>query len=201
MHPNRAFEWTNENEMLRFAAEQSFAHIFATASGKLSVVHVPVLVVEGKIQFHVARRNRIAGHLSAQRVLVSILGRHAYQSANWYVSESQVPTWHYEAVEIEGTAREMTNGELTAFLDLLTETHERRVQPESPWTRQKMEPGKFEAMIRAIIGFEVVPEAIRGTRKFNQHKDADDLSATIQGQLQAGREDIAAAIRDLQPKR
>ena len=201
MHPNRPFEWTNENEMLRFAAEQSFAHIFAAASGELSVVHAPVLVVDGKIQFHVARRNRIAGHLSDQRVLVSILGRHAYQSANWYVSEDQVPTWHYEAVEIGGTAREMANGELAAFLDLLTETHERRVEPEGPWTRQKMEPGKFEAMRRAIIGFEVVPEAIRGTRKFNQHKDADDLAATIQGQLQAGREDIAAAIGELQPKR
>lgn len=201
MHPNRAFEWTSENEMLRFAAEQSFAHIFATASGELRVVHAPVLVVDGKIQFHVARRNRIAGHLSGQPVLVSILGRHAYQSANWYVSENQVPTWHYEAVEIEGPAREMTNGELTDFLDLLTETHERRVEPESPWTRQKMEPGKFEAMRQAIIGFEVAPEAIRGTRKFNQHKGADDLAATIQGQLKAGREDIVAAIRDLQPKR
>lgn len=201
MHPNRAFEWTNEDEMLRFAAEQSFAHIFAAVSGGLGVVHAPVVVVDGKIQFHVARRNRLAGHLSGQRVLVSILGRHAYQSANWYVSENQVPTWHYEAVEIEGTAREMSNGELTALLDLLTETHERRVEPESPWTRQKMEPGKFEAMTQAIIGFEVAPEAIRGTRKFNQHKDADDLGATIRGQLHAGREDIAAAISELQSKR
>lgn len=201
MHPNRAFEWPDENEMLRFAAEQSFAHIFAAASGKLGVVHAPVLVVDGRIQFHVARRNRIAAHLPGERVLVSILGRHAYQSANWYASDNQVPTWHYEAVEIEGIAREMTNDELTGFLDLLTETHERRVEPESPWTRQKMEAGRFEAMKQAIIAFEIVPEAIRGTRKFNQHKDPDDVAATIQGQLEAGREDIAAAIRDLQPKR
>ena len=200
MHPNRAFEWTNEDEMLRFAAEQSFAHIFAAASGELSVVHAPVQVVDRKIQFHVARRNRIAGHLPGQRVLVSILGRHAYQSANWYASENQVPTWHYEAVEIEGTAREMTSDELTALLDLLTETQESRVAPENPWTRRKMEPGKFDAMRQAIVGFEVVPEGIRGTRKFNQHKDARDLAATIEGQLQAGREDIAAAIRELQPK-
>ena len=201
MHPNRAFEWPDENEMLRFAAEQSFAHIFAAASGELGVVHAPVLVVDGRIQFHVARRNRIAAHLPGERVLVSILGRHAYQSANWYASDNQVPTWHYEAVEIEGIAREMTNDELTGFLDLLTETHERRVEPESPWTRQKMEPCRFEAMKQAIIAFEIVPEAIRGTRKFNQHKDPDDVAATIQGQLEAGREDIAAAIRDLQPKR
>lgn len=197
MHPNRAFEWTNEEEMLSFANDQSFAHIFAAASGQLGAVHSPVLVVDKKIQFHVARRNRIAGQLSGQRVLISILGRHAYQSANWYASKDQVPTWHYEAVEIEGTAREMASAELTRFLDLLTDTHERRVEPQSPWTRAKMEPGKFEAMTRAIIGFEVMPQAIRGTRKFNQHKETDDLAATIEGQLRAGRDDIAAAVREL----
>lgn len=201
MHPNRAFDWKDEEEMLRFAAQQSFAHIFAAASGELGVVHAPVLVVDGKVQFHLARRNRIAGLLSGQRVLVSVLGRHAYQSANWYVSENQVPTWHYEAVEIEGIAREMSPGELASFLDLLTDTNERRVQPENPWTREKMEPGRFEAMSQAIVGFEIIPEEIRGTRKFNQHKNAGDLEATIEGQKQAGREDIAKAVRELQEKR
>ncbi len=183
--------------MLSFANEQAFAHIFAAGPGELGVVHAPVVVVEGKIQFHVARRNRIAGQLSGRRVLISILGLHAYQIANWYVSKDQVPTWHYEAVEIEGDAREMTSLELAAFLDLLTDTNERRVEPESPWTRAKMEPGRFEAMLRAIVGFEVVPQAIRGTRKFNQHRNADDVAATIEGQLRAGRDDIAAAVRDL----
>jgi transcriptional regulator len=201
MHPNRAFEWTDEEEMLSFANEQSFAHIFAAASGQLSVVHAPVLIVDKKIQFHVARRNRIAGQLSGQKVLISILGRHAYQSANWYASKDQVPTWHYEAVEIEGNAREMTSLELAGFLDRLTYSNERRVEPENPWTRAKMEPGKFEAMMRAIIGFEVIPQTIRGTRKFNQHKDADDLAATIEGQLRAGRDDIAGAVRELARER
>ncbi|HEX3423642.1 MAG TPA: FMN-binding negative transcriptional regulator [Sphingomicrobium sp.] len=201
MHPNPAFEWTDENEMLQFVRERSFAHIFIAASGELGVVHAPVLVVGGKIQFHLARRNRIAGQLPGRRVLISILGRHAYQSANWYSSPGQVPTWHYEAVEIEGIAREMTPSELASFLDLLTDANERRVEPENPWTRRKMEPGKFEAMTRAIVGFEIDPEAIRGTRKFNQHKDAGDLQATIDGQLKVGRNDIASAIREMSGKR
>lgn len=200
MHPNRAFEWTDKDDMLRFAAEQSFAHIFTCASGEPGVVHAPVLVVGGKVQFHLARRNRLASSIGSNRVLISILGRHSYQSANWYVSANQVPTWHYEAVEIEGIAREMTAAELIGFLDLLTQTHERRVEPEHPWTREKMEPGRFEAMIQAIVGFEVTPNAIRGTKKFNQHKAAGDLEATIKGQVQAGRTDIAEAIRDLKEK-
>jgi len=79
----------------------------------------------------------------------------------------------------------------------LSDEMERRHSPEQPWTRAKMEPGKFEAMTKAIIGFEVDPTAIRGTRKFNQHKSGEDLAATISGQQGAGREDIVAAIEEL----
>lgn len=197
MHPNPAFEWTNEEEMLRFAADVSFAHIFTATSGQLFVVHAPVVVEDGRVQFHVSRRNRIADPIAGNPVLISVSGREAYQSANWYASDNQVPTWHYEAVEIEGIARTMTAEELVDFLDRLSDIHERRVQPENPWTRDKMDASKFEALTRAIVGFEVEPTAIRGTRKFNQHKAGADLAATIAGQAGAGRDDIVAAIDGL----
>lgn len=197
MHPNRAFDWTDVQEMLDFVSEVSFAHIFTASDEGLFVVHAPVLVKGGRAWFHVSTRNRIAGRVSGQRVLISVSGREAYQSANWYVSENQVPTWHYETVEIEGTARTLSNEELVELLDGLSEVHEGRHSPERPWTRGKMEPGKFEAMLRAIVGFEVEPSEIRGTRKFNQHKPGADLEATVEGQRAAGREDIVAAIREL----
>lgn len=198
MHPNRVFDWTDRAEMLRFADERAFAHIFTSSDAGLFVVHAPVMVTEaGQIWFHVARRNRIAGQLDGRPVLVSISGRDSYQSANWYVSDDQVPTWHYEAVEIEGKVRKLTDDELVTVLDGLSERHEARVSPERPWTSDKMAPGKFEAMVRAIVGFELDPTEVRGTRKFNQHKSADDLAATIEGQRGAGRDDIIAAIDEL----
>jgi transcriptional regulator len=196
MHPNKAFDWTDRAEMLRFADERAFAHIFTASEAGLFVVHAPVLVTEaGRVWFHVARRNRIAEQLDGRGVLISISGREAYQSANWYVSDNQVPTWHYEAVEVDGQARTLSDQELVALLDGLSERHEGRHSPEKPWTRGKMAPGKFEAMVRAIVGFEVDPAEVRGTRKFNQHKGADDLAATIEGQQGVGRDDIVAAIR------
>ena len=198
MHPNKVFDWTDRAEMLRFAGERSFAHIFTASAAGLFVVHAPILVTdEGRIRFHVARRNRIAEHVEGRSLLISIAGRDAYQSANWYVSENQVPTWHYEAVEIEGLARQLTDEELIKLLDGLSDQHENQHSPERPWTRGKMKPGSFEAMTRAIIGFEVDPVDIRGTRKFNQHKAADDLAATVDGQQRAGRTDIVAAIREV----
>ena len=197
MHPNRAFDWQDREQMLAFAGERAFANIFASEGEGLFVVHVPVLLTEqGSLLFHVARRNRIAEHLPNRRVLISIAGREAYQSANWYVSDNQVPTWHYEAVEIEGEARPLSDDELVDLLDRLSDRFEGIVSPERPWTRAKMEPGKFEAMTKAIVGFEVVPSEVRGTRKFNQHKSAEDLAATIAGQKSAGRDDIVQAISE-----
>ena len=197
MHPNPAFGWTDQKAMLDFAADQSFAHIFTASGSGQFVVNAPLLVRQGRILFHVARRNRIAGELDGREVLISILGRHAYQSANWYMSQDQVPTWHYEAVEIEGLARRVSDEELVALIDQLTDVMEERFSPDHPWTRAKMGAGKFEAMTKAILGFEVEPREIRGTRKFNQHKSEEDLEATIKGQRSAGREDIVDAIEEI----
>ena len=198
MHPNRAFDWGDREAALRFAADRAFAHIFTSSDERMFVVHVPILVTDdGRVLFHVSRRNRIAGHLPDRPILISLSGREGYQSANWYVSENQVPTWHYEAVEIEGMARPLSDEALVELLDRLSERFEGLHQPEQPWTRGKMTPGKFEAMTKAIVGFEVDPVEIRGTRKFNQHKSAEDLAATIAGQKGAGREDIIQAIGEM----
>lgn len=198
MHPNKVFDWTDRAEMLRFVADRSFAHIFTASDAGLFVVHAPVLVNgDGKIRFHVARRNRMAEHVDGRHLLISVAGRDAYQSANWYASDNQVPTWHYESVEIEGVARTLSDEELVTLLDDLSHDHEGRHSPEQPWTSAKMKPGSFEAMTKAIVGFEVDLTEVRGTRKFNQHKSAEDLAATINGQHSTGRDDIVTAIREL----
>jgi transcriptional regulator len=200
MHPNRAFGWDDRQAMLDFVATRGFAHIFTADMDGVFVAHVPVVVTDdGRVQFHVSRRNRAAGQFAASPVLISVAGRDAYHSANWYASADQVPTWLYEAVEIEGETRLLSEPELIAQVDRLTEAMENRWSPETPWTRAKMTPGKFEAMVKAIVGFEVEPRDIRGTRKFNQHKSAADVAASVDGQRGAGREDIAAAIRDAAP--
>jgi len=197
MHPNRAFHWDDREALLGFASERSFAHIFSATDDGLFVVHAPLLVVDGKVWFHIARRNRMVDQIDGRTILASISGREGYQSANWYASDDQVPTWHYEAVEIDGPARRLSDDELVELLDRLSEVMERRHSPKAPWTRDKMTPGKFEAMTKAIVGFELDPVAVRGTRKFNQHKTGEDLRATIDGQAGVGRGDIVAAIEEL----
>ena len=195
MHPNRAFACDDRQALLDFAARRAFGHIVSRGPESLAAVHAPLIIVDGKVQFHISRRNRAAGIIDGRCVLISVAGRDGYQSANWYVSKDQVPTWLYEAVEIEGVARQLSDPELIDQLDQLSDVMERRFSPDAPWSRAKMAPGKFEAMLQAIIGFEVDPVEIRGTFKFNQHKSAEDVAATVAGQRSAGRDDIVAAIQ------
>ena len=200
MHPNHVFDWADRDEMLAFVAERGFAHIFVAGDFGLRAAHAPLTVTaDNRVQFHLSRRNRACEAIAGNQLLLSISDLDAFHSANWYASDDQVPTWHYQAVEIEGRARALSHEELVAQLDALSANFEERFQPDSPWTRAKMDPRKFEAFTRALMGFEVAPEEIRGTRKFNQHKGADDIAANIEGQLSAGRADVADAIRQLWP--
>jgi len=200
MHPGGTFDWTDREAMLSFVGKQAFAHIFGASDAGLFVVHAPVLVTgDGKVRFHLGRRNRIVDHLDGRAALISVLGRDSYHSANWYVSPNQVPTWHYESVEVEGRVRRLSNEELVDQLDGLSAEMEGRFSPDKPWTRAKMDESAFSAMTKALAGFEIDPSDVRGTRKLNQHKKGADLTATIDGQREAGRRDIVEAIEEVLP--
>lgn len=178
MHPNRAFAWEDRDAALAFVADIGFATIAAASIADEGpvLVHAPVLVAgPDRLLFHVSRGNR--AKLDGKRAIASVLGPDAYISPDWYGVEDQVPTWNYLAVEAEGPLRRLEEAELAALLDGLSAAHEARLAPKPEWTRGKMTPGRFEGMLKAIIGYELKIEALRGTRKLSQNKgDAERLS-------------------------
>jgi transcriptional regulator len=177
MHPNRAFAWEDREAMLAFIGEIAFATIAAEGP---AIVHAPVLVAEpDRLRFHVSRGNR--AKLDGRRAIVSVLGPDGYISPDWYGVDDQVPTWNYLAVEAEGPLRTLDEAELTELLDGLSAAHEVRLAPKPVWTRAKMAPGRFDSMLKAIIGYELVIEDLRGTRKFGQNKDAVQRRAAATG--------------------
>jgi transcriptional regulator len=177
MHPNRAFAWEDREAMLAFIGEIAFATIAAEGP---AIVHAPVLVAEpDRLRFHVSRGNR--AKLDGRRAIVSVLGPDGYISPDWYGVDDQVPTWNYLAVEAEGPLRTLDEAELTELLDGLSAAHEARLAPKPVWTRAKMAPGRFDSMLKAIIGYELVIEDLRGTRKFGQNKDAVQRRAAAAG--------------------
>jgi transcriptional regulator len=174
MHPNRAFAWEDRGEALAFLADIAFCTI--SIDGPM-LVHAPVVVSGDRLRFHVSRGNRAAAALEGKRAIASCLGPEAYISPDWYGVPDQVPTWNYLAVEAEGPLRPLGETELAVLLDDLSAAHEARLAPKPAWTRAKMSPGRFEAMLKAIVGYELRIEDLRGTRKLGQNKPGQMVAA------------------------
>jgi transcriptional regulator len=192
MHPNRKFEWADEAEMLAFVADVAFATICVDGP---FLVHTPVLVAPRGILFHVARANRAFPALDNARAIASVLGPDSYVSADWYGSPDQVPTWNYVSVEAEGPLRPLDEGELVALLDSLTQAHEARLAPKPAWTRDKTASGRFEWMLKAIAGFELRIESLRGTRKLGQHKKPEEREGVADALAALGKHELARMSR------
>ncbi|MDQ8755995.1 FMN-binding negative transcriptional regulator [Sphingosinicella sp. LHD-64] len=179
MHPDRRFAWDDRDAMLAFVADISFCTI--AVDGPF-VIHAPVVVdAPGRLRFHVARGNRATKALDRARAVVSCLGPDAYISPDWYGTPDQVPTWNYVGVEAEGSLRRMDEDELTSLLDDLSAAHETRLAPKPAWTRGKMTPARFEGLLKAIVGYELAIEDLRGTRKLGQNKRDEERAGAVAG--------------------
>lgn len=193
MHPNRTFDWQGREAMLAFVADIAFCTVCVDGP---FVVHVPVVVdPPGRLRFHVARGNRAAQALDGKHAIVSCLGPDAYISPDWYGTPDQVGTWNYRAVEAEGPLRHLDEDELATLLDDLSHIHEARLAPKPLWTRAKMSPGRFEVMLKAIAGFEMRIEELRGTNKLGQHKSEAERAGAADG-LEPYNPALAALMRE-----
>lgn len=192
MHPNSMFAWADSKEMLDFVRKVSFAHIFCETPDGPRVAHAPLIVTAGgSIRFHLAKANGLTAHLDGRTGLCSIMGPEGYVSPDWYGSSDQVPTWNYVAVEAVGSFRRLATSELVDSLDVLSENEEARLWPKAPWKRAKMRTGLFERMLKGIVGFEMAPSEIRGTRKLGQNKRVGEREGAIAGLLSSGNASLA----------
>jgi len=179
MHPNRAFAWEDRDAMLAFLADIAFCTICIDGP---AIVHAPVIVAApDRLRFHLSRGNKAAAAMAGSRAIVSCLGPDSYISPDWYGSPDQVPTWNYLAVEAEGPLRILDEAELASLLDDLSAARETRLAPKPAWTRAKMTAGRFDAMLKAVVGFELGIEALRGTRKLGQNKKEEERAAAAAG--------------------
>lgn len=188
MHPDAAFAMTVEAARA-FAADIAFAHVFLAMAERPMVVHVPVAVdAAGNLLFHLARRNRAMPIADGTRAIASFGGPGAYISPDWYDSADQVPTWNYVVAEAEGVVTPLDDAQLIAHLDAASHAQEHRLAPKPEWTRDKMDPRRFDAMRAAIQGFVLTTSEWRGTAKLSQNKFIADLRGAIAGLRGAGKE-------------
>lgn len=197
MHPASLFKVEDRETLLSYLREHPFVTLAAGVGGRPMIAQAPVVVRELHdelvVDFHLSRANALAPHLvQGFRAVMLAAGEDAYVSPDWYESADQVPTWNYLSVEAEGSVAVLDEAELIAQLDTLSEQEEARLAPKPLWTRHKMAPGKFEAMLRGIIGGRLFVDRLEGTFKLSQNKSEADRLGAAKG---LGRHPLAKMMR------
>ncbi len=178
--------------------------VVADAAGMPHAVHIPFLAERRddglRIELHVARANPIHALLgeTGRPALLAVQGPDSYLSPDWYGVPNQVPTWTYTAVHLSGIARALPAESLPGHLERLSDAFEGLLAPKAPWRMEKVEPHRLSAMMRAIVGIEIlVPaEGIQAQRKLIQHKGETEHRGAIAG-LSARPDPGAQAIAGL----
>ena len=127
--------------------------------------------------------------------LVVVNGPHAYISPDWYGLEGRVPTWNYVAVELNGRVTTLADDALIRMLDAMSDMHEARLAPKPAWTRDHMDPGTFDGLLKAITGFALDISEWRGTAKLDQNKPPE-VRSRIAAALHDRGEQAMAAVMD-----
>jgi transcriptional regulator len=191
-----------------FAAARGFGVVIACDGGRPVAASLPFLLTEthgksARVSFHVAKGNPLA--TLAQKCspwLLSVSGADAYVSADWYVSEHQVPTWLYETVQLSGPVHVVPPDQARAHLDALSARFEGTLAPKPPWTSDKLPPERLDMLTKAIVVIEMEVETVEGSFKLNQHKpDADNVAVAdaLSARPDADAQAIAARMVALRP--
>ncbi len=202
MHPDPRFRATGSDAQQRalmeaLLQEVGFGMIFAQTPNGPRVGQVSLYSTgDGAVQFHLARGNALTKTLAGADALIVVNGPDAYVSPDWYVGPDQVPTWNYISIEMEGPVRAMDQDGLIALLDDLSAVNEAKLAPKTPWTRDKMDDGKFHSMLGAIIGFEMEVMAWRPTLKLSQNKTEIERTRVADELEKMGKKAMAHFMRE-----
>ena len=97
----------------------------------------------------------------------------------------------------------LSDEELSAQVDTLSDKFENWLLPKKPWTSGKMTAGRLEAMKKAIVGLVMTVEEVEASFKLNQHKSDADYTAianALGAQAHAGAREIAQLMQDVRPE-
>jgi transcriptional regulator len=183
--------------------EIGFGMLVTLGDDGLSASHVPMLIDTepgpfGTLSGHLARPNpqwRTVKYDTA--ALAVFLGPNAYISPSWYETKKQsgkvVPTWNYVAIHARGRLRFFDNREsLRHIVTRLTEKYEQ--SRAEPWQVTDAPADYVDAMLKAIIGFELTIEQLDGKWKMSQNQPIENRAGVVEGLTQEGDDALAALV-------
>lgn len=152
----------------------------------------------GVLTAHVARANPVWKEAIDGEVLVVFQGPQAYISPGWYPSKLEhgkaVPTWNYIVVQARGKLVVHDDvAWLRALVTRLTQRHE--ATQATPWQVSDAPHDYLDAMLRGIVGIEILFSSLRGKWKMSQNQPAANREGVSRGLRERGAQ-AAAEVAD-----
>ena len=193
MYIPKHFNAGGEHEIAEFVERYSFGTLITPAPSGIQITHLPFLVDKDAddlvLRGHFARANPHAS-LAGETDSVAIFhGPHCYISPNWYASR-QVPTWNYAVLHCHGGIT-MSDDHATIHDIVLELSDQHELNLDDPWI-----PDYDDAMLNAIVGFEMTVKRTEFKHKLSQNKSVEDRRSAIDALRASGYED-EQAIADL----
>jgi transcriptional regulator len=169
-------------QMIRdFIARHGFGILISLSNTELETTHIPMYLSEdGKFIFgHLAKANeQWKGWAAEPKVKAIFSGPHSYISPSFYTSSSNVPTWNYTAVAVDGTIEIIDDlEEQKSIINHLTHQYESSLP--NPW-KLDASNDKLMNMFKAIVCFKICILNTNAKFKLNQNKTAEDQRSVIQ---------------------
>ncbi len=179
----RLFKSDNFELLKEIIEENSFSNLIVFKDRVLSTKAMMMINGIKKddffIETHLSRTNPVAKNIERtdQEVLCDFTGVHTYISSSWY-DHINVSTWNYEAVQIYGNVKIMSNGELYEHLKKLTDKYE--TSQKCPMTVEKMGKEFVEKEMKGALGIKIIPTEIKIKQKLSQNRDENNLKSIIE---------------------
>lgn len=174
-------------EVARLIDACPLACLVAQTAEGLVANHLPVIAeADGRMIGHIARANRLHEMVpEGAEVLLIFRGQDGYVSPNWYPSKAEthraVPTWNYQVVHLRGR---LCWDDSEKFKRRAVGRLTRKMEGADGWKMADAPRDFTDAMLAAIIGFQVMVEQVIAKSKLSQNRDDADHAA-VQGAFEA----------------
>lgn len=174
-----------------------FGQLVAVDPDRLPIVQPTHFALDGeRVLMHLARPNPIWTALEHDpRCVLSIVDDYAYVPGPWRAEgdtppSSGVPTSHYAAVQLSGTAELVDDSEAKATLLREQLAH---FQPAGGTDAVRADEGPFHRMLPGIRGVVLHIESVTAKFKYDAHKSVELRESVAARLTERGGRDAAAA--------
>ncbi|KFC19756.1 FMN-binding negative transcriptional regulator [Chryseobacterium sp. FH1] len=176
----KIYKSQDQELMKKIISENAFALLISDKE-KLSATHSMFLLNEDNdgfyLETHISKANFQAKVLKDDdEVLCDFLGAHSYISSSWY-EKTNVSTWNYEAVQIRGKVKLMSDDELYKHLTKLTFKYEKT--QKCPMFVENMGDEMVRKEMKGAFGINIIPTEIFIANKLSQNRNEFDFENII----------------------